>query len=164
MAKRAAKYRIRKATPADMKLILAQRRAIIIECGYTDMRKLNAMLRAYAPWLRRNMRAGAYRAWFAVAPDGSVAAGAGLYVMPWHPVPSDITLRRGYVANVYTDPAHRRQGLAKRLMKTIFAWCRARKFKTVVLHASDAGTPLYESLGFKRTNEMRLVFARTKQA
>jgi hypothetical protein len=35
-------------------------------------------------------------------------------------------------------------------------WCRADGFHGVVLHASDEGRPLYESMGFQTTNEMRL--------
>jgi hypothetical protein len=35
-------------------------------------------------------------------------------------------------------------------------WCRTQGFMNVTLHASDKGRPLYESLGFEPTNEMRL--------
>ena len=58
---------------------------------------------------------------------------------------------------MYTDPAHRRRGLARRLMETMIAWARAEGHATLYLHASDEGRGLYESLGFAPTNEMRLV-------
>jgi len=35
-------------------------------------------------------------------------------------------------------------------------WCREAGYKNVSLHASDEGRPLYESMGFVPTNEMRL--------
>jgi hypothetical protein len=35
--------------------------------------------------------------------------------------------------------------------------CRERGLSAVLLHASDAGRPLYESMGFTPTSEMRLV-------
>jgi hypothetical protein len=35
-------------------------------------------------------------------------------------------------------------------------WCRENGFINVGLHASDEGRPVYEQLGFKPTNEMRL--------
>ena len=41
-------------------------------------------------------------------------------------------------------------------MECIIAWCREQGFATLYLHASDAGRPLYEQLGFEPTNEMRL--------
>ena len=41
-------------------------------------------------------------------------------------------------------------------MRELVDWCRAQGFDCVCLHASDAGRPLYEQLGFQPTNEMRL--------
>jgi GNAT superfamily N-acetyltransferase len=64
--------------------------------------------------------------------------------------------RRAWVLNVYTEPDFRRRGLARRVMETIAAWCAAQGLSRVFLHASDAGRPLYESLGFEPTNEMKL--------
>jgi len=58
---------------------------------------------------------------------------------------------------MYTEPEYRRQGLARRLMEAMVAWCRAERMTSVYLHASDDGRALYESLGFTPTNEMRLV-------
>jgi hypothetical protein len=46
-------------------------------------------------------------------------------------------------------------------MTVLMDWCRAQGLKTVVLHASDAGRPLYASLGFRQTNEMRIRFEKT---
>ena len=36
------------------------------------------------------------------------------------------------------------------------AWCKDNGIRALILHASPAGRPLYESLGFKSTNEMRI--------
>jgi predicted GNAT family acetyltransferase len=60
------------------------------------------------------------------------------------------------IINVYTEPEARRQGLARRLMSLMIQWLKEQGFKSVVLHASDAGRHLYEELGFVPTNEMRL--------
>jgi GNAT superfamily N-acetyltransferase len=60
------------------------------------------------------------------------------------------------IVNVYTEPAHRRRGLARRLMVAMLDWLREQGYGTVSLHASDYGRPLYESLGFAATNEMRM--------
>ncbi len=49
------------------------------------------------------------------------------------------------------------QGMARRLMDTVLDACRERGIRAVVLHASPDGRPLYESLGFSSTNEMRLM-------
>ena len=61
------------------------------------------------------------------------------------------------VVNVYTERNHRRQGIARKLMELIIAWCQEEGFNSILLHASDEGKSLYDSLGFKPTNEMRLM-------
>jgi GNAT superfamily N-acetyltransferase len=50
----------------------------------------------------------------------------------------------------------RRRGVARQLMLTMIDWCRTQGFVQVDLHASKQGKPLYESLGFQPTTEMRL--------
>jgi len=43
-------------------------------------------------------------------------------------------------------------------MRTILDWIKQQGLRSVNLHASDEGRPLYERLGFESTNEMRLKF------
>jgi GNAT superfamily N-acetyltransferase len=57
---------------------------------------------------------------------------------------------------VYTHAGFRRRGLARGLMKAALDWCGENGIDTVILHASDSGRSLYESMGFAPTNEMRL--------
>jgi len=40
-------------------------------------------------------------------------------------------------------------------MKEIIAWASKTGIDSLVLHASDEGRPLYETLGFIATTEMR---------
>jgi GNAT superfamily N-acetyltransferase len=77
--------------------------------------------------------------------------------MDWPPHMVGTQARRGNVVNVYTADAWRRRGLARRLMDAILDWCRANSLDVVVLHASKDGRPLYDSMGFTATNEMRLI-------
>jgi GNAT superfamily N-acetyltransferase len=46
--------------------------------------------------------------------------------------------------------------VAKQLLKVMIDWCRIEGFRAVSLHASPAGRPVYESVGFQPTNEMRI--------
>jgi GNAT superfamily N-acetyltransferase len=87
---------------------------------------------------------------------GQVVAGGGAILVPWLPMPQEPVLKRVTVLNVYTEPSHRQRGLARRVMRFIINWCRDEGLACVQLHASDAGRPLYASLGFLATNEMRL--------
>ena len=127
------------------------------DMGFRGETDLDAMIVAFLPWLKRRMETGEYLAWFAVAPDQSVAAGLGLWLMDWAPHMVGPGTPRANILNVYTQPAHRRQGLARALMDTALTWCRQNGIRTIILHASHEGRPLYESLGFHPTNEMRLM-------
>jgi GNAT superfamily N-acetyltransferase len=147
---------IRSGAAGDSRTIVGQRRAMFREMGYRDDRELDKMCDAFEPWLARKMQTGEYLAWLAVAADGSIASGLGLWLMDWPPHMIGPGAPRGNILNVYTEPHARRLGLARLLMETALAWCRDNGIRAVILHSSDDGRRLYESLGFKTTNEMRL--------
>jgi ribosomal protein S18 acetylase RimI-like enzyme len=65
----------------------------------------------------------------------------------------------GYIWGVYVDHTHRRKGLATRLTEACVEYLKGIGCTRVILHASPSGMPVYESLGFGHTNEMRLIFS-----
>jgi GNAT superfamily N-acetyltransferase len=81
-----------------------------------------------------------------------VAAGGGITISPWPPGPRYAGDRLAFVYNVYTEPAHRRRGLARRVMETIHDWCRDAGITSVALNASRDGKPLYESMGYAESS------------
>ena len=107
-----------------------------------------AVERAFREWLAETMPAGVYRAWLVDSASGDIAAGAGITVVPWPPGPNYAGHRLAFVYNVYTEAAHRRRGLARRLMDAIHAWCRANGVTSMALNASRDGMPLYRSMGY----------------
>jgi GNAT superfamily N-acetyltransferase len=130
---------------------------MFLDIGDHDPEKLAGMTEAFRPWLESRIAAGEYLGWLAMASDGTVAAGLGLWLMDWPPHVLGGGSRRGNIVNVYTERAHRRRGLARLLLNEALEWCRANRVDVVILHASKEGRNLYESVGFKPTNEMRLV-------
>jgi GNAT superfamily N-acetyltransferase len=150
---------IREATPDEAEIIFQQRLAMFEDVwGALDPDGVTAMEAAFVPWVRRGLTDGSYRGWLACAEDGRAVAGGGLIIHEWMTNPGNPDSRRAYIANIYTQPDCRRNGIARRIMQTILGWCRTEEFKVVSLHASPFGRPLYESLGFEPTNEMRLSF------
>ena len=91
-----------------------------------------------------------------VAVDGDrVVATAGAMLRDGYP--SVIHgLRFGYILGVYVLPEYRSHGLAKRLTQEAVGYLRAAGARSIRLHASNAGRPIYEKLGFTPTNEMQL--------
>ena len=149
---------IRPATleESDLDSIVHHRRAMFLDMGYRDEDALDNMSVRFRAWLQRKMEAGEYLGWFALAPDSSIAAGVGLWLMDWPPHMAVAGSWRANILNVYTEPEHRRRGMARALMQIAIEWCAANQIGAVILHASDEGSALYESLGFTPTNEMRL--------
>jgi len=87
-----------------------------------------------------------------VAEDGGgsgrlVACGAGS-IVDRLPHPSQEDPRVGYVQWMSTEPAHRRRGLGRAVLRALLAWYEAHGVDTVELHASAGGAPLYRSEGF----------------
>ena len=90
---------------------------------------------------------------------GAIIAGAGVQLRNTLPHPRTPLGaphgREAIVLNVYTEPAWRGRGIAEALMRRVIEWAGEAGLHTLVLHASEAGRPLYERLGFASTNEMR---------
>jgi ribosomal protein S18 acetylase RimI-like enzyme len=145
---------IQRATTDDVARITAHRRLMFLEEIPGDLSKLDESLLLFAPWLHERIASGEYIGLMAM--DGeTLAASAGLWKMPFPPGPLSQIEARAYILNVYTDPAYRRRGLARRLVSSLLEEARALNLNVVELHASNAGRPVYEGLGFQGTNQMR---------
>ena len=142
-----AEYTIREATLADEDALVGHRIGMFTDMGVSfDATALDAEFRE---WLRRMMPAGVYRAWVVETDSHAIAAGGGITILPWPPGPHYMGDRLAFVYNVYTEPPHRRRGLARHVMDAIHDWCRAEGIASVALNASADGRPLYESLGYE---------------
>lgn len=144
-------YHIRPAIIEDIPHVVAHREQMFRDMGIPA--EFDAMARATESWLRTAIPSQAYLGWLVVGDDGEIAAGGGLIVMPWPPGPITMDPRCGFVFNVYTAPAHRQQGLARRLMETMHGWCRSQGIERVVLNASTLGQPIYQQMGYVVANE-----------
>ncbi len=115
---------------------------------------LREMTAAFRVWVRPRLRDGSYFGY--IAEEGSTAIGGiGLMVIDWPPHPSHPSEdRRGYVLNVFVEPSHRGQGLAKMLMQLGEAEFAERGVSFAILHATRMGRPLYEKIGWAQTAEM----------
>jgi GNAT superfamily N-acetyltransferase len=149
--------RVREVDADDLEEILVHRRRMFQDMRQGDKAALDALVNSSRPVIRRFLEEGTYRVWFAVTPEGRVAAGAGVIIHPWPAGPfSPDRADRAYYLNVYTYPEFRKRGLARLLTQTTIDYCRTQGHKVLWLHASEFGRPIYESLGFRPTNEMKL--------
>jgi GNAT superfamily N-acetyltransferase len=156
LERRPFKFTIRMTGIADADMIAFHRAAMFRDMGILPESDFQDFQNASANWLRPLVASGTYVGWF-VEEQRRVIAGGGVFLQPVGPAPGCPHETAGaHVANVYTDPRYRRQGIARWLMQTILDWCEANHIEHVTLTASDAGRPLYEALGFEQTAHMKL--------
>jgi len=149
-------YRVRAATTDDIPTLVAYRRAMFESMGDFDDDRLSAMCTAMSDYLRQAIPSGEYHGWVAEA-DGQIIASGGLVIRVLPPSPRNLDGREGYILNIYTVPAWRRRGVATTIMKVILDYLQQMGIPVATLHASPAGRPIYEKLGFQPTNEMRSI-------
>lgn len=150
---------MRRATTEDIPLLVRHRRLMFESMGQTDEERNDEMDRAVASYLVKALPSGDYLAWLARTPDGEAVASGGLKVIGLPGSPLNPSGRYSYLMSVYVEPAHRRQGIARQLIEEMIAWSRAEEIGEVRLHASDMGRPLYERMGFRAKDELRLYLA-----
>ncbi len=146
-------YATRTATVEDAGTIAEHRHRMFVDAGRTDNANLRAISDAFKPWVTEQLRTGKYIGWLTES-NGQVVAGAGLMILDWPPHPLDIQPFRGYLLNVYVDAAHRRKHLASDLIENALSEARHKKIRVIALHSTAEARPMYESNGFRRTDEM----------
>jgi GNAT superfamily N-acetyltransferase len=154
-------YHIRTCTLDDAAIVARHRVEMFREMGEVPTDALaRELLDKSTAALAATLADGTYVGWLAVLDHGKVIAGAGVHIKPQLPRMSHDGARVEVapvplVVNVYTERDCRGQGIARALMRAAMKWASTVGSDRVVLHASDAGRPLYVSLGFNPTNEMR---------
>ena len=151
--------RLRPLDFADLETILAHRQAMFRDSGRPED-VIGQLAEPFRTWLEPRLVDGRYFGWM-IEEAGAVVAGIGMMAIEWPPHPSHPTCdKRGYILNVYVEPAFRRRGLARQLMARAMAEAKARRLEYVILHATEQGRPLYASLGWEPTREMAIAVPR----
>ncbi|GAC1305371.1 MAG: GNAT family N-acetyltransferase [Vulcanimicrobiaceae bacterium] len=145
-----------RATVADVATVVTQRARMFAEMGVSVRLDTPEMVTTLRRWFHAQIAAETYLGFLIANESGAVVAGGGVRFLDWPPARSDTANVRGYLMNVYVEPDHRRRGLARSIATAAIDACRRRGVGVLALHASAAGRPLYESLGFEPTPEMCL--------
>jgi ribosomal protein S18 acetylase RimI-like enzyme len=144
---------IRSATAEDADRVCDHRERMFLEAG-RDAAAVARMRAPFREWLLRQLERGTYRGFIAES-AGRLAGSVGALEIDWAPHPMHPQQsRRGYILNMFVEPAFRRRGCARLLAAAAENDLRARGIEYAALHATDAGRPLYEALGWRATNEM----------
>ncbi len=144
---------VREICEADLDLICQHREKMFRDAGGSE-NVLQPMTQHFREWLRPRLQDGSYFG-FVFSENAYPVAGIGLMLIDWPPHPSHPTQnKRGYVFNVYVEPAYRRRGLARALMQRAEAAFARRGVQFAVLHATAKGKGLYADMAWSGTTEM----------
>ena len=151
-------HNFRPVAPTDLTLICQHRETMFREAGWDEM-AIGTMAVPFREWLAPRLADDRYFG-FIAEEQGRAVGGIGLMILTWPPHPSHPhDDRRGYVLNLYVEPACRRRGLARDLMQRGQSELTRRGLAYAVLHATANGRKLYEKIGWAGTSEMALPLA-----
>jgi len=149
-------FRVRPGTLEDIPVITRHRVGMMLEMGLATPSECAAYDPEFRVFAQREISAGNFNSFLAETESGQVVSGGAVYIVPWPGNPTDRLQKRVFILNVFTEPEFRRRGIARAVVGAMVDWCRAQGFHAVRLLASDTGRPLYQSIGFFPTNEMKL--------
>lgn len=140
--------RFEKAVIEDTGQLSELRLAYLIEDnGKLEEKDLDIIKHSLPDYFVRNLNNTIYG--YVAREEKEIVACALLLVTERPMSPRFITGKTGTVLNVYTKPEYRHKGYARKLMKMLLADALDMNVDMVELKATDAGYPLYKSLGFK---------------
>ena len=145
---------VRLATVADLDLLVRHRRSMFESIATFSNRDLDAADPVYRRWARTRLRSEQL-AGFIVECAGLPVASGCAWIMDVQPHPGRHGTDVVYLLSMFTEPDHRGEGHATRIVRAAMRWAKGRGIPLVVLHASELGESVYRRLGFERTREMR---------
>ncbi len=148
-------YRIRPGTVAEAAIVARHRALMFHEMGHLPETEMASFEGEAVTIIEAAIQGGTYRPWLAEDGSGDIIAGGGIQLRALLPRPECRRAPEAIILNMYVQPAHRRRGVARRLLQAMLDWCGSQGIVRIVLHPSDQGRPLYESMGFQPTGELR---------
>ncbi len=136
----------RRLTEKDVGAFIALRVSQLREEGAQQRIDLVPALEDY---YARHMADGTFVSWIALDGDRIVGT-SGMSFVEKPPVFSNPSGKIGILSSMYTDPACRRQGIAKKLLSLVVDEARRYGCGAVQITASDMGVLLYTAFGFKK--------------
>jgi GNAT superfamily N-acetyltransferase len=149
--------RLRSAAARDLPTLVDHRRRMFREIGRWSSVALARSAVAYRRWARREIAAHRLVGFVVEDPAAGIVGSGVVWLQPAQPRPSPLARpTMPYIMSMYTAPRFRGRGVASALVRTMVRWASRRGYRRIFLHASKAGRPVYERLGFVAGNEMRL--------
>ncbi len=134
----------RRLSDDDVPTAIDMRIEQLLEEGASETIDLRPALGDY---YARHLADDTFVLWLALD-DNRIVATSGMSVVEKPPYFGCPTGRIALISSVYTEPAYRRQGIARDLLCRVLDEAKARGCGVAQIKASDAGVPLYQAMGF----------------
>ncbi len=144
---------VRQARADDIETLTTLRVAFFEDIGEVTREQLAPFREATYRYLSHALPQGKFLAWVAEE-EGQIVATSGLVLFERAPTPTNLAGIEGYILNMYTLPAWRGRGIARRLMQEIISYAQSLNVQQFWLHATAQGRPLYEKIGFVALNDV----------
>ncbi len=151
------KFKVRCATVEDVDILVRHRLSMWGDIHPEFGVPLPGTEERTRRWISDKLSAGKLIGLIAAAQGGEVVGSGCIWIREQPPLPMTPLLEVPYIMSLFTEVGFRRMGVARLIMETAVSWCRSRGYDRVNLDASEAGKPLYESLGFRPGFSMRLI-------
>jgi len=148
-------YRIRRALPGDLPIIVDYRIAMF-QTFVKDDYNWDEVKSHETEYFTEKMEQGLFAAWVAETGEGKIIACAAVSFYELAPKPWNLASKYAFISSMYTEPEFRRQGIGGKLLEEALTYSRSKGISYATLHASESGKSLYQSFGFSDTNEMRM--------
>jgi ribosomal protein S18 acetylase RimI-like enzyme len=148
----------RRATSVDIPALTALRWDMCYEQGVAKAADRPAYESALTTFLAEHLDHDECQIWVVEAADG-IIANAMMWLYPMLPRPGVPHDWHGYVTNVYTRPAYRRRGLARRLMEALADAARQHGATQLSLETTPEAQHLYFRLGYQSSEALQLSLA-----
>lgn len=138
---------VENAEIADIDLLTELRIAYLKEdLGKLDEEDIKKIRRDLPDYFRRNLNENIFC--YLIREKEEIVACAFLLVVEKPMSPAFITGKTGTVLNVYTNPAYRHKGYAKKIMNKLLQDAVVKNLSVVELKSTEDGYHLYKSVGF----------------
>ena len=139
-------------------MLARARRLMFEELDDFDAAILDRIDTEFVTYMEQAMMEGRATGW--IAEEAETGEWVGALANEWARMPTNPHIARelrSLLFGLFVKPEYRRRGVARSLVSVAVAAARDAGAGAVQLHASDVGRPLYESIGFTGTSEMRLI-------
>ncbi len=120
--------------------------------GEQPQDKVDALTQHLHQYYSKALPAEAFVGW--IAWEGEQAVGVGGLIVREQPGHFDWPDGKlGYILNMYTIPAYRKQGICSEILQHMIAYSKEHGLSRLELHASAEGEPVYRKYDFKEHTE-----------